>query len=396
MRTTPAFLAAILLSLSTALLPLRAHAQDGGDELFLHHQASIQGIVVTETSAGMIGKAVDIIVTVTPHGSPDTRFERSVGEQMTTSLSEAVRAVQVLHRQWDGKQLRVSFEDKYSTKDGGSAGTAYAVCFRSLLEGFEIDPLYAMTGDITVDQRVRQIGGVAAKIKGASLDGAQIIGVPAENIDGLNDLVILDTPQPLLDAQVFTLETLDDAVALARTDRDEDLAMAMNLFADLQTSTGRGGYRSLRNQESKDTLTLIVELAPNHVSAQMLLDDLNNDGPRHLSVTASLDEILGRAQPAFAVMNQVRPGRPITTEQKRLIKQAQLGLREIRSQINPDVDDLNDAMNTYVSAAKSLITNRRAGNRHIERYNNALTKLEIAYNAVSEDAKTLEALIRGE
>ncbi|MEM9915159.1 MAG: S16 family serine protease [Planctomycetota bacterium] len=395
-RTIPIFLAIFFLTLSAAVLPRPALAEESTGPLFLQRQASIQGIVVTETSAGMIGKAVDIIVTVTPQGNPETRFERKVGEQMTTSLNEAVRAVQVLHHDWDGKQLRVSFEDKYSAKDGGSAGSAYAVCFRSLLEDFAIDPDYAMTGDITVDQRVRQIGGVAAKIKGATVDGAKIVGIPAENVDGLNDLIILDTPQPLLETQVFTLETLDDAVALARTDRDPDLAMALNLFADLQETASRGGYRSLRNQESKDTLSLIVELAPNHASAQALLDYINKQGPRHLSVTASLNEILTRAQPAFFVMNQVRPGTPITDEQKRLIKEAQNDLREIRSQINPDVHDFNRAMNSYVSSAKVLITNRRAGNRHIEHYNKSLANLETAYQAVSEDAKMLEALIRGE
>jgi len=366
-------------------------AQD--DLPFTKRQTSIQGIVVTETAAGMMGRAVDIILTVTPRDKKQTRFERSVGQDMVTSLNEAVRAVQVTHSQWDGTQVRVSFENKYSSKDGGSAGTAYAVCLRSLLEDFEIDPNYAMTGDITVDQRVRQIAGVSAKIKGATADGAKIIGIPTENVDALSDMMLLDSPQPLLDTQVFSLDTLDDAVELARTDRDPNLADAIAIFDELRETLGRRGYKGLRTAENQAILAEIVQIAPNHISADLLLKYSRGETPRRLSVTGSLMEVMDRGRPAFEIMDNTRPGKS-TKEQRQVMRTVLAELRTLRSMTHPEVAKLRAAMASYAATGNKLITAKKPTNRQVERFNTALDNLVKTYNEISEDPKTIEAMMR--
>lgn len=373
-----------------ASLPL--HAQES---VFAKRQASIHGIVVIDTNAGLVGKTLDIIVTVDSGDKEKTRFERSVGEQMATSLTEAVRAVQVHHHEWDGTQLRVSFGDKYSLKDGGSAGTAYAVCIRSILEDFEIDPKFAMTGDITVDQRVREVGGVSEKIQGAAADGIRVVGVPSDNADALTDMLLLESPQLLLDTQVFLLETLDDAVALARFDRDASLLNAMDLFTDLQTLVKRQGYRGLRAVKVRELLGEIHTLAPNHTSADLLLKHVNKELPRHLSVTGSLNEIMRRGVPAFGVMDEVELGQ-VSKGQRETMQRALKDLQTVRLITHPDLFRLRDAFIAYVSAGNNLIKARSPSARHVTAFRKSADNLVASFNEVSSDSDAIRALIRGE
>ncbi|MEM7627474.1 MAG: S16 family serine protease [Planctomycetota bacterium] len=380
--------------LAVGLVCSASFAATAQDTTFARNQASIQGIVVMETPAGMIGQAIDIIATVTPGDKKQTRFERAVGEDMTTSLVEAVRAVQLQHREWDGTQVRMSFEDKYTAKDGGSAGTAYAVALRSLLEGFEIDPGYAMTGDITVDLRVRKIGGVAAKIKGATKDGATIVGIPAENLDAVEDLVVMESPQALLDTQVFALETLDEAVALARTDRNEDLDTAIKQFDALRDLLGPRGIAAIRTPEAEALLVEIVATAPHHTSADLLLRHVYREGPQQLSVTGSLVAILDIGRPAFSIMNNARPGR-VSMEDRQRMSEIKRQLSGLRSKVHPDTREFRNAFNAYVSAGTALVKARAVNNKLVQRYNKSIDTLVKSYAALGEDQDVLEAMMRG-
>jgi len=137
---------------------------------FERQQASIKGMMVSTLPTGqMIGFAGDIIMTTKTVGTARSRVRviRRLGPDMLTALDESIRAVLVRYPHWDNRQLlEVSFEDKYSAKDGGSAGTAFALLMMSILEGFEIQPDLAVTGDIAVNWKVLKVGGVSAKIQG--------------------------------------------------------------------------------------------------------------------------------------------------------------------------------------------------------------------------------------
>ena len=364
------------------------------DDVLVKRQAAIKGIVVSETGAGLMGQAVDIIVTATP-GDEDTRFERKVGEQMTTSLAEAVRAVQVDQPDWDGKGLRVSFENKYSDKDGGSAGAAYAVCLRSMLQGFDIDPNYAMTGDITVDRRVRQIGGVIAKIDGATHDGAKLIGIPSENAGALDDLMILETARALVDVQVFVLDTLDDAVALARTDRDQALQTAIDRFAELQKQLeGKRGTQGFRDPEVEAQLVAVLELAPNHASAQGLLRQIRGEVPRVLSVGASFDQIIQHAGPGFEAIAELKFGIRPTGDQITAISESQKALIKRGKLMHKDMRRFYESAKNYVNAGASMVRSRKPGMKSVKRLHKAGEKLTAEYQKIGRDSDVLDALAR--
>ena len=359
---------------------------------FTRNQASIAGLVVMATNTGAVGQALDIIATVTPG---NTKFEREVGEQMTIALDEAVRAVRVMHPGWDGRDVRFSFGDKYIDKDGGSAGAAFAVCLRSLLEAFEIDTKYAMTGDITVDGRIRGIGGVIAKIKGATLDGSQVVGIPAENRDILGDLMILEGPGSLLPVQVIAVASLEEAVALARVDRNDALVSAIEKFSEVQALLGDGQDLNGRAGRTAEALLQeILELVPDHVSAAGLLQQIRGTAPAKLSITGSLAEVIQRARPGLDALDQLEVGTRPTTGQRRSITDAMAQVSKLRYITHPEVEGFRRTMNDYLAAAVKLVSMRSPNASHFARFNRSGSAMVEAYKKLGDDKEIIDSLLR--
>ncbi|HSI85911.1 MAG TPA: S16 family serine protease, partial [Candidatus Methylacidiphilales bacterium] len=165
----------------------------------------VKGLVVSDGADGeMMGKVMELIVTRS--SAPDLTItingNGKVAEDMTISADEAKRlAMQRAGVNQAKANVTVSFDNKYAQKAGGSAGTAFAVAITAVLERITLDPNFALTGDITVDGKVRKIGGVAAKIEGAVADGCKVVAVPEDNSEDVADMVLLTSPQALTTIQ---------------------------------------------------------------------------------------------------------------------------------------------------------------------------------------------------
>jgi hypothetical protein len=269
---------------------------------FARRQSSVKGLFVQTTATGMqTGQALDIIGSILSFPDPkvtNCRFAQVVGPQMETSWDEAVRVLQMRYPYWEGgKQVSISFSDKYSPKDGGSAGMALSLLLFSLLEGFELDPNFAVTGDITVDWKVREVGGIPTKVRGAILDKCTSVVIPKINEGQLQDAVILDSLKQLWAIQVFAVEDLGEAVMTVRTDRSADLAKAMGLFAQVQTNLNINGSAGLRSAENNRILAEVCRLAPQHASAALLLKAANGKMTNKLTLGGSVEETVMNMAP---------------------------------------------------------------------------------------------------
>ena len=156
----------------------------------------------------------------------------------------------------------------------------------SCIRGFTIDPNAAINGDISANGKVRQIGGVSAKIKGATASKFTLVAIPAGNIDQLTDAVIYVGPELVSDIQVIGIANLDDAVATVRTDRDKKLAQPLELFAAVQKSL-QERPASLHGKDVQATLQQVLAFAPQHLSAKVLLAIAQGTQPKTLSASAS-------------------------------------------------------------------------------------------------------------
>ena len=239
---------------------------------------------------------VDDIIAVVP---PDSRRQNRSGvgfvlpdgdDSMKVAFNEAVRAVTLRYPVWEPGHIDISFGEKFVGHGGPSAGCAFGLLMLSTLEGFELDPKCAVTGDITVDWKVRQVGGVAAKLHGAGIEKCELAVIPAKDSMAFQDMALLYDISALWDVQVFGADTLQDEVAVARKDRSKELYEAIEIFADLRGKLRQPGKAMsvLHKPTTKETLSRILELAPNDLSAKFLLEIANNSAPHTLSVNASL------------------------------------------------------------------------------------------------------------
>ncbi len=244
------------------------------------------------------GFSTDIIATVPAvsrtSGKSGVGFVRNDGDaDMKIGFEEAVRAVNMRYPIWEPGHIDISFGEKYTDHAGPSGSTALALLMLSTLEGFELDPKCAITGDISVDWKVRQVGGIAAKIHGATLDKCLYAAIPDSNETPFADSGLLYTRSAYWDIQVFSIATLQQAIAITRKDRDPKLAQAIQLFASVQPALTK--YQSTVNAPKDPatikTLQQVLQLAPNHLSAKYSLAYLNGTAPKTLSAAASVFQV---------------------------------------------------------------------------------------------------------
>lgn len=113
--------------------------------------------------------------------------------------------------------------------DGPSAGVAMAVVAVSALTGQQVDGLSACTGEITVQGRVKAVGGVPAKVEAARRAGLKRVFIPRENagevLVGGIEVHPVDTLQEVLDAMLLPpITDVSGGNGTVRTEPEEPLA----------------------------------------------------------------------------------------------------------------------------------------------------------------------------
>ena len=102
----------------------------------------------------------------------------------------------------DGQNLHINFPGGMPV-DGPSAGAAMAVVAISAITGWPVDGSAAVTGEISVQGRVKAVGGVPAKVEAARLSGLSKVYIPRENegetlhVEGI-DVICIDSVKELL------------------------------------------------------------------------------------------------------------------------------------------------------------------------------------------------------
>ena len=130
----------------------------------------------------------------------------------------------------EGLNLHLHAMDAASEKEGPSAGGAITLCMYSLITNKKIRNNIAMTGEITLDGEISEIGGVAEKINGGNQVGCNIILLPHGNRQEFDIAVrdgCFDTKIRVLKDKEWTehikgnelcvkfVETIDDVIKMA-------------------------------------------------------------------------------------------------------------------------------------------------------------------------------------
>ncbi len=317
-------------------------------------QASVSALLVSELGGGqMAGQASRLSLTALPQGDDEPAslsFNQEVGPQMQKALREVQRFQAVRQKGWPrGQNLELSFADKFSGKDGPSAAVACALVLEGVLAGRKLDPAFAVTGDMNADGSVQPIGGVAAKLRGATKARCTCIGIPQGNAIGALDLAIIDGAAPFLSMQVFSMETFEDALALGAMD-----GAARPVLLEFTTATGplKQNPASLRQPAVLAALRDIVKRQPNHLSATILLMIAEGRLPQRLSPAGSLNAVDVAVQDI--VKSTMHDLTTASVLDKNSISKARVALRQIKDKLDPRTVPVASAWIAWSEAADRL------------------------------------------
>lgn len=334
----------------------------GGSALDLRsQQASVHGLLIMSLASGEAGAAskMSAIALKNGYSSPTTvTFNQPVGEMMGKALEEVTKFTQLNHGGWpQGYQVELSFADKYSGKDGPSAAVACALLLHSLVTGRELDSTFAVTGDMNADGSVQPIGGVAAKIRGATKGHCKLVGIPSKNESSLGDVLLMDGPTPFASIQIFSLEKFGDAEALALAQKPAAAQAAiieMNRVQELLMRNPAQMGAWLRNQHVVAKLQQVLKDAPNHLSAKYLLMYGSGRVPQTLSLAGSITTIDDNAGELVAAI-KANKGEAFDGMGKSSVGSSLTRLQTIRAKCDTRARPYADAIIDFGTAVKEAL-----------------------------------------
>lgn len=125
-------------------------------------------------------------------GSGKTIITGKLGDVMKESVQIAVSLVKSMYpehaEQFEKQDLHIHVPSGAVPKDGPSAGITLAAAIASLVTGKSVDPLVAMTGEISLQGRIMPVGGLPEKLMAAMRAGIQTVFIPQENEEDLRDV----------------------------------------------------------------------------------------------------------------------------------------------------------------------------------------------------------------
>jgi len=365
---------------------------------------SVNGLLISQLPSGEeAGQMSKLTLTALPSqgGQPTTlKFNQKVGGDMQKALNEVSKFAQLRHNGLPGGHaVELGFADKYIAKDGPSAAVACALLVEGAITGKEWDPAFAVTGDMNADGSVQPIGGVQAKVRGATKGGCKIVGIPSKNEKAIPDILILEGPAPLVQIGVFSISKFDEALALADPKRADALARALAELENVRNVLSRMSVPqmlgTLRTQQAQSRLQYILQAAPNCLSAKYLLLFAQGRGPRSLSIGGSIEaadsSAIGLIQ---SISNDVE--KSVNTLKGDEVGTGINKLKNLRPKLDPQVWPYVDNVITYGEVIRSSILNPvRSGARYVDlvtKARQAAQAAKAAFEKITGDPQVREEL----
>lgn len=355
-------------------------------------QASIHGLLIVSLDRGEAGSASKMSVIALEHdkeAASEVTFNQQVGDMMSKALVEVSKFTQLRHKGWPkGYKIELSFADKYSNKDGPSAAVACALLLNSLITGKQNDPAFAVTGDMNADGTVQPIGGVAAKIRGATGGKCKLVAIPEKNEKSLGDLLLTDGPAPFAGIQIYSISHFDEAEALALTERSPQVQSAIDQMQQVQDVLLRNRAQMgawLKNPHVIAKLQAVLQAAPNHLSAKYLLMYGMGKAPTALSLAGSIDAVEKAAAELIAAI-KANKGQDTNALRKDVVGSSITRLQVLRAKCDARVRPYTDAIVKYGSIIKDA-QDRPANSA--SRYNQIMSSLRVSVDAVQSEWNNL-------
>jgi hypothetical protein len=398
----------LITLLSSIPLPIQAEgdfkaatAGKASSTEFVKKLTAIKGLLIMELGPGnYAGKASQMSCTAVASGrsgdKTEAQFNQKVGDDMNKALEEVLKHSILTHGPLpNGHTIDFSFEDKYGDKDGPSAAVACALMLHSLRTGAEIDPAFAVTGDMNADGSVQPVGGVPDKIRGAANRSCTYVGVPAQTEKALMDALLIDGPTGLSGINVFSISKFDDALALASTKKSPQLISALEKFAEIQKVLQTNKTPNLlSNPKVLERLSAVIKDAPNCVSAKCLFLYGSGKLPKTLTLGGSLTQVDKMASELVQNFKQPKP----QGLDEDMIARSISNLSRIRTKLDPRVIPYADSIKDYGVEVRNIKghppTSKSEYDKVMAKLNQAGGRIEIEEGKIRGNKGWMEEIMR--
>ena len=273
---------------------------------FGRNQASVSTVLLKLGDNRPVGFKATLTATVTPKAAPQqtARAATGINGDMGVVMNEAARFVGDLYGdEWPSEStVEFSLSDSYLPQDVPSSSLAFVVLLATLREGFEVNDRCAVIGDMLLDGRTRDVGDINARLRGAYEGSCQYATVPLANQPQVIDLMLTGERYIVWQLQIFSVAHARHAVQLVRTDHNKKLAAAIDAFVKIQAYMKKHDGNIYGNEQIRESLNEVLALAPNHLSARVLLSEIQGELPKHLSLERTIAEFSALSWPYLALM----------------------------------------------------------------------------------------------
>ena len=148
--------------------------------------------VVTGLAWTQAGGEILFIETLLTRGKGNVTITGQLGDVMKESVQIALSLVKSMYparaAEFDRNDLHIHVPDGATPKDGPSAGITITTALASLINEKPVDPRICMTGEISLEGRVKPIGGLPEKLMAAQRAGCTRALIPVDNEGDLKDV----------------------------------------------------------------------------------------------------------------------------------------------------------------------------------------------------------------
>ena len=138
----------------------------------------------------------------------------SVAKTLAWNLTSKTTRNKILSGKNKEKGIHIHCPEGAVPKDGPSAGTAITVCIYSLLNNKKILNNVAITGEINLQGKVTEIGGLELKIIGAIKAGVKKIIFPKSNMKDYNKFLEKYTNIDISDVEFFSVDNIEEVLKM--------------------------------------------------------------------------------------------------------------------------------------------------------------------------------------
>lgn len=286
----------------------------------------------------------------------------------------------------NGGSITLSVDGAYEAPNGESLALPSALLVQSLISGKEIEPGLVALGGVAADGKLLPAEHLLPRLRRLPAAQAPLLLLPHASTSSLTDIALIGDLQLLLRHQIFVADHLSQAIPLA-FDHSEDLKRARSLFEAVQELSNTMSATDLAaNSQVQKQLTEVLELAPSHASARLILAAGNQSLPERLSLTGSVYALEQVGAPVIEVMSADRTMLKLRSDLK--FGGSKSAISNIRAKLSPPAVEAADTLRSLIDSLESYSALQ---NKTSERGSAQFSEVEQAWTKLSEQYRGLRS-----